>query len=138
MKKNYRIALINFTLLGEILAVKEKISVVGGGSWGTSVANLIAKNGFDVSLWCFEDSVVQDIVKYRINKRYLPGIELDKKIALAKWFDYKIVSTRKVNLSKDWEAIMKHYPLLSLIERWRMRNGNEAIQEYINAIDLLK
>lgn len=57
-----------------------KIAVLGGGAWGTVVAQLLAENGHEISLWCFEQAVVDDIVSYSINKRYLPGIELHEKI----------------------------------------------------------
>ena len=58
----------------------KKIAVIGGGSWGTAVANLIARNGFEVNLWCYEKEVVDNIKEFAINKQYLPDIKLDKKI----------------------------------------------------------
>jgi len=58
----------------------KKIAMIGGGAWGTAVANLIARNGFEVNLWCYEKEVVDDIIEFGINKKYLPGVELDKKI----------------------------------------------------------
>ena len=29
----------------------KKIAILGGGSWGTTLANLLAEKGLDVSLW---------------------------------------------------------------------------------------
>lgn len=57
-----------------------KISILGAGSWGTAVATVLANNGYNVKLWCFEQSVVDDITKNRVNKKYLPQIKLDEKI----------------------------------------------------------
>ena len=34
-----------------------KIGVVGSGSWGTALANLLAQKGLSVDLWAFEEEV---------------------------------------------------------------------------------
>lgn len=52
------------------------IAVVGAGSWGTALAGLLAKKGFDVRLWAFESMVVESVDQYRQNTLYLPGIQL--------------------------------------------------------------
>lgn len=56
------------------------VTILGAGAWGTAVATILAVNGHTIKLWCFEQEVVDSIIKHRINKRYLPGIELDKKV----------------------------------------------------------
>ena len=33
---------------------KFKIGVVGGGSWGTALANLLESKGYAINLWVFE------------------------------------------------------------------------------------
>jgi glycerol-3-phosphate dehydrogenase (NAD(P)+) len=33
------------------------IGVVGGGSWGTALANLLASKGYCINLWVFEKAV---------------------------------------------------------------------------------
>ena len=53
-----------------------KIGVVGAGSWGTSLANLLGLKGFKVDLWAFEKEVRDQIHKDRENKVFLPGISL--------------------------------------------------------------
>ena len=40
-----------------------KIGVIGAGSWGTTLANVLAKKGFDVTLWVYE----QDLAEYWIS-----------------------------------------------------------------------
>ncbi|MCB9493965.1 MAG: NAD(P)-dependent glycerol-3-phosphate dehydrogenase [Desulfobacteraceae bacterium] len=57
-----------------------QISVIGAGSWGTSLANLLAVKGFKVKLWCFEDEVFSSIKSKRENTVYLPEIRLSKNI----------------------------------------------------------
>ena len=56
------------------------ITVLGAGAWGTSIAQLLATNGHDVTLWCFEQEVVDSISKNSINKKYLDRVELNKNI----------------------------------------------------------
>jgi glycerol-3-phosphate dehydrogenase (NAD(P)+) len=54
----------------------EKISVIGAGSWGTTLAVLIGNNGFDVTLWAREKSSLDCINSERENKQYLPGVKI--------------------------------------------------------------
>jgi glycerol-3-phosphate dehydrogenase (NAD(P)+) len=57
--------------------MSERIAVVGAGSWGTTLANLLAKKGNEVLLWSFEDDVTAAIRETRRNEAYLPDVELD-------------------------------------------------------------
>jgi glycerol-3-phosphate dehydrogenase (NAD(P)+) len=56
------------------------VCVIGAGSWGTSLANLLAVKGFHVNLWCYEQEVHDSIAEKRENKVYLPGIKLSRHI----------------------------------------------------------
>ena len=42
-----------------------KITVIGAGAWGTTLADLIGDQGYLVHLWCFEPEVCEQI-KVRI------------------------------------------------------------------------
>ncbi len=55
---------------------KFKIGVVGGGAWGTALANLLTSKGYAVDLWVFEKEVKDQIQKTGENKIFLPGIKL--------------------------------------------------------------
>lgn len=48
------------------------ISVIGAGSWGTTLASLLAEKGYDVSLWSHEKDVAEEIQRNRTNSVYLP------------------------------------------------------------------
>ncbi|MBU0988001.1 MAG: NAD(P)-dependent glycerol-3-phosphate dehydrogenase [Proteobacteria bacterium] len=53
-----------------------KIGVVGAGSWGTALANLLGLKGFKVDWWVFEEEVKDQIETLRENKVFLPGFTL--------------------------------------------------------------
>ncbi|MFO7766518.1 MAG: NAD(P)H-dependent glycerol-3-phosphate dehydrogenase [Pelovirga sp.] len=56
--------------------MNNRIAVVGAGSWGTTLANLLAEKDLPVSLWCFEQDLTERMQVTRINDLYLPGISL--------------------------------------------------------------
>lgn len=59
---------------------KLKITVIGGGSFGTAMANLAAKNNCDTTLWIRDAEVAKEINKTHINVRYLPDFKLDTRL----------------------------------------------------------
>ena len=56
--------------------MSERILVLGAGSWGTALANLLAKKDHDVTVWSFEREVADAINASHENPRYLQGIPL--------------------------------------------------------------
>lgn len=57
-----------------------KIAILGAGSWGTALANHLAKKGYGVTLWMRESEIAESIEKERLNKLFLPGITLSENI----------------------------------------------------------
>ncbi len=55
---------------------KLKIAVVGAGSWGTALANLLANKGNPIDLWVFEKDVRAQIQQSGENSVFLPGFKL--------------------------------------------------------------
>ena len=53
------------------------IGVIGGGAWGTALAQTLRLAGRDVLLWAREADVVEDINTRQVNSVFLPGIPLD-------------------------------------------------------------
>ncbi|MDP7116602.1 MAG: NAD(P)H-dependent glycerol-3-phosphate dehydrogenase [Candidatus Woesearchaeota archaeon] len=58
----------------------KKISVVGAGSWGTTLAVLLGGKGYDVNLWVREKELVSEIEKERENKRFLKGVKIPSNV----------------------------------------------------------
>ncbi len=61
-------------------AANVKIGVIGGGSWGTALANLLGEKGYPLDLWVYEEEVRDQILNYRENKLFLPGIQLSENL----------------------------------------------------------
>jgi glycerol-3-phosphate dehydrogenase (NAD(P)+) len=57
-----------------------KISVIGGGSFGTVIANISAENGCDVSFWMRNKSQAEQVNRTRENSQYLPDYLLNERI----------------------------------------------------------
>jgi glycerol-3-phosphate dehydrogenase (NAD(P)+) len=53
--------------------------VLGGGSWGTTVASLTARNA-PVRIWARDQETVSEINKNHSNEKYLPGASLNRKL----------------------------------------------------------
>ncbi|BCR02934.1 glycerol-3-phosphate dehydrogenase [NAD(P)+] [Desulfuromonas versatilis] len=53
-----------------------KIGVIGAGSWGTTLADLLAKKGFPVTLWAYEKDLVERMSATRVNDLFLPDFTL--------------------------------------------------------------
>jgi glycerol-3-phosphate dehydrogenase (NAD(P)+) len=52
------------------------VTVLGAGSWGTTLANLLACKGDQVRIWAYEAEVVDAINRSRENPLFLPGVAL--------------------------------------------------------------
>lgn len=56
------------------MTTRPDIAVLGAGSWGTTLALLLARNGHRVFLWGHDPARIATLVHERANARYLPGI----------------------------------------------------------------
>ncbi|HET9439226.1 MAG TPA: NAD(P)H-dependent glycerol-3-phosphate dehydrogenase [Longimicrobiales bacterium] len=53
-----------------------RVAVIGAGSWGTALANLLAGKGNRVVIWSFEADVANTINRAHENTKYMKGIAL--------------------------------------------------------------
>ncbi len=60
------------------------VAVVGAGSWGTALANLLAEKGLGVRLWVREPEVYENLSRDRVNHTFLPGIRLSSRLAFSR------------------------------------------------------
>ncbi len=59
-----------------------KVSVLGAGGWGTTLAILLHNNGHQVTLWEYKTAYAKTLLRTRENKDYLPGIKIPKGIKI--------------------------------------------------------
>jgi len=59
-----------------------KVSVIGAGSWGTVLAQILNDNGNDVTLWVRNKEKSEKIASSRCNAAYLPKLTLDSAIKI--------------------------------------------------------
>ena len=78
----------------------QNIGVIGGGAWGTALAQTLAVAGRDVTLWAFEDECVSSINDLRENTLYLPGIKLNQRIR----------ATSEISNLGDMDAVLSVAP----------------------------
>jgi glycerol-3-phosphate dehydrogenase (NAD(P)+) len=64
-----------------------RVGVIGGGSWGTALANLLACKGIEVHLWVREEEVFNQIRKNHVNELFLPAVELDPRLHAVNSFE---------------------------------------------------
>ncbi|QJB56466.1 NAD(P)H-dependent glycerol-3-phosphate dehydrogenase [Pseudodesulfovibrio sp. zrk46] len=57
-----------------------KITVLGGGAWGTTLADMLARNNVETVLWARSPEQAADIRDNRENTTYLPGVPLSDKL----------------------------------------------------------
>ena len=59
----------------------KRLAIIGGGAWGTGLAAAAARAGAAVTLWARDPDVVAAINRDHQNPPFLPGIQLDPRIA---------------------------------------------------------
>jgi glycerol-3-phosphate dehydrogenase (NAD(P)+) len=76
-----------------------KISIIGAGGWGTTLANLLSEKN-NVSLWVREPELLEIIKKEKENKWFLQGVKLSDKINFS----------NNVDIVKDAEIVIFAVP----------------------------
>jgi len=67
-----------------------RITVLGAGSWGTTLAILLNYNAHQVTLWAFEEQQVEAMRESRENTAFLPGIVIPNDVDISGDIEYSI------------------------------------------------
>ncbi len=62
--------------------IPNQLAVIGGGSFGTVIANLLAQNGHSTTLWMRDELRAVETQESRENSRYLPGFRLAENLII--------------------------------------------------------
>lgn len=60
--------------------IKQKVAVLGAGSWGTALSKVLAENGHNVFLWSHNPDQIKEMTETRYNQHYLPDTYLVENI----------------------------------------------------------
>ena len=73
-----------------------RVSVIGAGSWGTALSQILASSGHDVVLWARKEEVVSSINEHHRNPRYLSDVELSERLCATTSFEEALAHTEAV------------------------------------------
>ena len=75
---------LNFSDLLEPVTLDRKtalrVTVLGGGSFGTAMANTAVRNGCDTMIWIRDEAIAEEINRTHVNQRYLPDFQLEENL----------------------------------------------------------
>jgi len=122
-----------------------KISFIGGGSFGTALAVLLSKKGSECSIWCHSESTIDDINIRRENTKYLKGTTIPEKVTAYSDIEKTIKNSEIVVLAVPSKAIRemarKVAPLLGGdeiivtvakgIEKYTLKRMSQIIEDEI-------
>ncbi len=106
--------------------MKLKAALLGGGSWGTTVASLMASNT-PTTMWARSQSTVDDINKNHRNEKYLPGSKLTESLR---------ASTSIEEVVKDADLIVMGVP--SQVFRQVLEDAKPFIRPWVPIVSLSK
>lgn len=59
-----------------------RVAVLGDGGWGTALAVLLRRKGVEVALWGAFPEYIEEMRRSRVNRKFLPGIDLPADLVL--------------------------------------------------------
>ncbi|MCM3599769.1 NAD(P)H-dependent glycerol-3-phosphate dehydrogenase [Robertmurraya korlensis] len=84
---------------------KEKIAVIGAGSWGTALSLVLADNDHEVRLWGHNPDQIRELNTTHTNKKYLPEVILPETIVGYDSLEEVLKEVRTIILAVPTKAI---------------------------------
>jgi glycerol-3-phosphate dehydrogenase (NAD(P)+) len=88
-----------------------EIVVLGAGSWGTTIAKVIADGGHDVALWARREDLANEINETGRNGDYLPGIDLPRNLRAICDVDLALDGAKQVYLAIPSQSLRESLTL---------------------------
>jgi len=93
-----------------------RISVIGSGSWGTTLSDMFARNGIETTLYVRNKNLYESMVQTGENSVYLKSIKLDKRLCLTNSLSF---------------ALEKSDIIVTSIPVKYLRESLEALKKYV-------
>ena len=103
-----------------------KISVLGSGSWGCALAQILVRNGHEVVVWGIDETEVNDINQNHQNSRYFKDVKLDERLK----------ATTDMSLIAGSEALLLAVPSMAIDSV--MENAEKYCTEPFYVINVAK
>ena len=124
--------------------MKLRVGSLGGGSWGTTVASLVARNA-PITLWARNQDTVDEINSLHTNEKYLPGATLPEKLIATNDIEQAVAEADVIIMgipSHNFRSVLeqvKHHirpwvPIISLTKGLELATGmrmTEVIKEVL-------
>ena len=94
-----------------------RIAVLGAGSWGTTVASLLAGHN-DCTVWARDPELAREIYERDANSRYLPGFALPSSL----------------KATADLEKAVHDIDLLVVAPKWQARGVGAMLLEHVHGV----
>ncbi len=115
-----------------------KAGLLGGGSWGTTVASLVGRNA-PITLWARNEDTVREINEHHTNEKYLPGAKLNANLeatsdleAAVRPMDVVIMGIPSQNFRAVLEEVREHIrpwvPVISLTKGLELSTGKRMTE----------
>ncbi|MCH1961046.1 NAD(P)H-dependent glycerol-3-phosphate dehydrogenase [Romboutsia hominis] len=83
----------------------EKVCILGAGSWGSALGLVLAKKGYEVSIWTLSQEQADKINKTKENIDYLPGVLFPNNITLITSLEEAVLDSKIIVLAVPSQAI---------------------------------
>lgn len=89
------------------MATSKSVTVIGGGSFGTAIAYLLAAKQEKVKIWLRDEAIVNSINTLHENSRYAPGVILPSAIIATSNLEYAIADSSLIFVSIPSKSFRK-------------------------------
>ena len=121
-----------------------KVAVLGAGSWGTALAQVLAVNGNDVLLWGRDKEQMAEVAAKHENKKYLPNILLHENLVItSNWpvlneYEFLLVSvptqTQRELLQNHREEFIQSNGILINVAKGIETTTGKCVHEIYNEV----
>ncbi|MEG1504443.1 MAG: NAD(P)H-dependent glycerol-3-phosphate dehydrogenase [Enterococcus sp.] len=121
--------------------MKQKVAVLGPGSWGTALAQVLAENGHEVRLWGNNVAQINEINTYHTNRHYLPDLKIPATIkgetelkAAVKDVDAVlfVVPTKAIrSVAQEFSRVAENQPVIIHASKGLEQGSHKRISEVL-------